>query len=237
MEQRQGLCKKTVTTLAYDVEDPYSVLSGGLFHGYAIIIAARLISCKYRIIHCWDVRCMSQSCHCVPARPVLSSCHDPTPVREGAHPRGVISLCPGVASTSAVFFALCMNSRVHVYSCQDLTPLSTPYHHSRMLTDSFATGLSLSLCGRWLACRSVYPRARVFLFDVENAAKTWETRDKGVELWGCFGAAGKVDWGFGELLVTSDSGSINVWRPDVEVYRRCQNQPQFAYGKWGWSGE
>ncbi len=173
----------------------------------------------------------------MPARPLLSSCHNPTPIREGSRPCGVVSLCQGVASTSGVFFTLGMDSRVHAYSRKHLTPLGTYYKHPRMLTDSFGIGLSLSPCGRWLACGSVHSQSRVYLFDVENATRLWEVRDQGVELRGSIGMAGKLDWNFRELAVSDDTGIISMWHPDVDAYNYCREQPEEASARWGWSHE
>ncbi|KAK0435093.1 WD40-repeat-containing domain protein [Desarmillaria tabescens] len=205
-----GPCHKTITSLTYDCYDDYHLISGGSFNG--------CFNVMYNILQRWNTRFLSDDYSRSPARPILSSCHDPTTISNRKHPRGVVSLCQGINGTSTVIFTLSMDSSIHTYSRLDLQPIGTPYKHPAMLTNSFGAGLALSPCGRWIACSSVSAEARVYLFDVQNVTRMWEMNDRGVELRGVFGRAGKLDWGEMELAVNNHSGAVSIWRPSPAVY-------------------
>lgn len=58
-----------------------------------------------------------------------------------------------------------------------------------------------------------------------------------VELKGQVGEVGALDWAEGMLATCADDGSIRVWRPDLETYKSCVEQPEDKKWEWSWSLE
>jgi denticleless len=91
---------------------------------------------------------------------------------------------------------------------------------------------SLSPCGKWLAtgCSS---DGKAFLFDVSNPSRGVDIHGMGtgIELQGHTGEVGAIDWASNALATSSDDGTVRVWRPDVEIYRKCVRDPE---EKWNW---
>lgn len=115
-------------------------------------------------------------------------------------------------------------------------------HPHKQLT-SFYVKLSISPCGRWLASGGA-TNGRAFLFDIGTSGSTARARLGGysslcrsaaVELWGQTGEIGAVDWADGMFAACSDDGTVRVWRPDREVFQRCQENPEEAQWDWSWS--
>lgn len=106
-----------------------------------------------------------------------------------------------------------------------------------MQASSFYVGLSLSPCGNWLACGASSPKSSSFLFEVGGAGRPRGHVEFGraVELPGQKGEVGSVDWAEGCLATCADDGTIRVWRPDIEAYRHCQEEPEEAQWDWYWS--
>ncbi|EEB92652.1 hypothetical protein MPER_08808 [Moniliophthora perniciosa FA553] len=97
---------------------------------------------------------------------------------------------------------------------------------------SFYLSISASPCGRWLASGNAEMRA--FIFDVSNAAAPYIRAEPGIELRGQqLGDVGTVDWADGMLATGADDGTVRVWRPDIEVYKSCLEEP--AEKRWDWS--
>ena len=49
------------------------------------------------------------------------------------------------------------------------------------------------------------------------------------------GEVGAVDWAEGSLATCADDGTVRIWRPDIDVYRRCQSSPDDEQWNWAWS--
>lgn len=73
------------------------------------------------------------------------------------------------------------------------------------------------------------------MFDVGNAARPFAVPEKAVELRGQKGEVGALDWADGMLATGADDGTVRVWRPDVEVYRSCIEDPEEKKWDWSWS--
>lgn len=58
---------------------------------------------------------------------------------------------------------------------------------------------------------------------------------RAVELRGQTGEVGAVDWADGSLASCADDGTVRVWRPDIEVARRCEEDPESAKWDWMWA--
>jgi len=58
---------------------------------------------------------------------------------------------------------------------------------------------------------------------------------KGIELKGQRGEVGALDWADGMLATCADDGSVRIWRPDVDVYRKCLQEPEESKWEWCWS--
>jgi denticleless len=127
---------------------------------------------------------------------------------------------------------------VHTYSIPDLVPQIHEYSHERMKTDSFYVKIAASPCGNWLASGSNGPGS-VFLFDVSNASRpSWAAPSYGslgVELRGQKGEVGAVDWAQGSLATCADDGSVRIWRPNIDVYSSCVEDPLDKMWEWYWS--
>lgn len=60
-------------------------------------------------------------------------------------------------------------------------------------------------------------------------------RGRGVELQGQSGEVGAVDWAEGMLASCADDGTVRVWRPDLEVYRECEGDPERMKWDYCWA--
>lgn len=163
--------------------------------------------------------------------------------------RGLLSVVRGTGPTSGVLFALSVDSRIHTYDLNTLTPLGgargRSYQHPEMKINTFYVGMALSSCGRWIASGSNSPTAstgssgssggRIFLFDVSRAASPFGNSypEEGVQIKLGSGEVGSVDWGDGMLATCVDDGTVRVWRPDVERHGQCIDDPENM--KWDWS--
>ena len=115
-----------------------------------------------------------------------------------------------------------------------------------MQTNSFYVKLAASPCGRWLASGNAAD-GRAYLFDVASRASAARGRDVGagqdewdgaVELRGqMVGEVGAMDWAEGALAMCGDDGTVRVWRPDVEVARRCAEAPEEMKWEWSWASD
>lgn len=171
-------------------------------------------------------------------RSVAAICHssfDPTIGYGSRRSRGIVNLTAGSGPTAGILFALGTDSRIHTYSLPSLTPQRLSYTHANMLGNSFYLGLSVSPCGRWLASGNGGAKGGNFLFDVGNAARPFAVPEKAVELRGQKGEVGALDWADGMLATGADDGTVRVWRPDVEVYRSCIEDPEEKKWDWSWS--
>ncbi len=223
----------------------------------------RLTTIPRRILHLWDLRQPTTPKRKKPratkTRPVplyTSSC-DPTTYGGTRRPRGITALTEGCGPTAGLLYALGIDSRVHTYSALDLEPLSgytrpalgpgaqDPYAHTHagMQTNSFYVKLAASPCGRWLASGNATD-GRAYVFDIASKASAARAREVGVgqseweggvELRGQTGEVGAMDWAEGMLAMCGDDGTVRVWRPDVEVARRCADEPEEMKWEWSWA--
>lgn len=99
-----------------------------------------------------------------------------------------------------------------------------------MATNSFYVRTAVSPCGRWLASGGAGGSA--FLFDIGAGGSELGCME-GVELRGQEGEVGTVDWADGAVATCADDGTVRVWRPDIERFRLCAENPDEA--KWDWS--
>lgn len=176
---------------------------------------------------------------------------DPTTYQGTRRARGISSLSVGVGPTAGLLFALGNDSLLHTYDKVSLEPLSGrntdpaidswSYGHQNMHTSSFNVRAALSPCGRWLASGGV-DKGSVFLYDVSGGtASHWSTqqhdisRRNGVQLCGQTGEVGVLDWAEGMLASCADDGTVRIWRPDVERYRQCQEDPDEMRWNWKWA--
>lgn len=158
----------------------------------------------------------------------------------GSRPRGIVSLASGHGPTSGVFFGLGADSRVHTYTFPRLEAQeSVEFAHEHLQSSSFYVGLSVSPCGQWLASGGgTGLKGSAFLFDVTNATRPWRERSgglEGIELEGQQGEVGAVDWGQDMLATCSDDGIVRIWRPDVEIRRKCAAEPEENQWNWTWA--
>ena len=110
-----------------------------------------------------------------------------------------------------------------------------------MQSNSFYVRLASSPCGRWLATGNAVD-GRAYLFDVASAASAARARDVGtfgwegaVQLKGQTGEVGAMDWADGTLATCADDGTVRIWRPDVEIARRCADDPDEMKWEWSWA--
>lgn len=181
--------------------------------------------------------------------PAAVSSDDPTSYRGTRRARGITSMSPGTGVTAGLIFALSNDSRIHTYDMASLEPLSGwtidpstdtwSYGHEKMRTNSFYVRLAISPCGRWLASGGAQDGS-AYLFDVSSSTRErmqtgWfgDMRGKGIELNGQKGEVGAVDWAAGDLATCADDGTVRVWRPDLEIFRKCEDEPEEM--AWGWS--
>jgi denticleless len=164
-----------------------------------------------------------------------SSPFDPTSLHDSRRPRGIISLARGTGPTAGVIFALGTDSLIHAYARDSLRPYGTSYTHSNLQTN-FYVGLACSPCGRFLASGGAGAKGSSFLFDVGNTTHGPHSTSVGVELKGQSGDAGAVDWAdSGTLSTCWDDGTVRVWRPEVDTYSACMEQPEEKRWDWCWA--
>ncbi|KAF8897332.1 WD40-repeat-containing domain protein [Infundibulicybe gibba] len=222
---KTSLSTRSVTNVLYPNSDPYGLVSSGSFDG---------------ILQYWDLRAPAASDKTRSIKPkapatVHTSCLDPTTLHGSRRPRGTIRLVSGVGPTAGLLFAIGADSRIHTFTLPDLTPQKLGYVHDHLQASNFYVGLAMSPCGRWLACGGTGSKGSNFLFDVSNAAHPGSAPRRGVELKGHHGEVGAVDWAEGVLATCADDGTVRVWRPDIEIYRQCQSDPEEKKWEWCWS--
>lgn len=141
----------------------------------------------------------------------------------------------GTGPSAGLIFALGADSRIHTYDFSTLTTQRNMFAHENLQTSSFYVGLSVSPCGRWLACGGSSHKGNSFLFDVENAARPGSSPQQGVELQGQKGEVGAVDWAQDMLATCTDDGTVRIWRPDIDVRMKCLDNPEESRWDWSWS--
>ncbi|KAG7097172.1 hypothetical protein E1B28_004547 [Marasmius oreades] len=241
-----GEVSEPVTTIsgAHDELGHKSKKKTGLQHSVTNLVRAKnmaLISSGSSdgILRCWDLRFMASTkkSKATQNRRTLyfrSSPMDPTTLHNSRRARGILSLAAGTGPTSDLIFALGADSRIHTYTSSTLEPLRINYTHPSLRTNSsFYLGISVSPCGRSLASGSTGIQGSAFLFDISNAARTFPRAEPGVKLSAQIGEIGPVDWADGMLATCADESTVRIWRPDIEVYRSCLENP--TEKKWDWS--
>ncbi|KAF9534901.1 WD40-repeat-containing domain protein [Crepidotus variabilis] len=223
---KQNPAPRTITDLLYSENYSYGLISSCSFDG---------------ILRLWDLRAPStpkrKTKVSKPAKPLelCSSSGDPTTLHGSRRPRGIISITPGSGPSAGHIFAIGADSRIHTYDLQTLTPQRVSFQHENLQTNSFYVGVSVSPCGRWLACGGSGTQGNSFVFDVENAVRPWAPVYPGVELRGQRGEVGAVDWARDMLAACTDDGTVRIWRPDIATSRRCLDEPEQAKWDWSWA--
>ncbi|KAF8901681.1 WD40-repeat-containing domain protein [Gymnopilus junonius] len=221
---KQNPAPRSITNTLYPDSEPFSLISSSSFDG---------------IIRSWDLRQPStpkkKSSKPQIPQELHSSLLDPTTLHGSRRPRGIISMAPGKGPSAGLLFAIGADSRVHTYNLSTLSPQTTSMFHDNLKVTSFYVGLSVSTCGRWLACASSGTPGSSFLFDVVNASWPCSTTQKGVELKGQAGEVGALDWAPDALATCSDDGTVRIWRPDLETHIKCREQPEERKWDWNWS--
>lgn len=190
-----------------------------------------------RLLRKWDLRwprTAKEMSRKATRLPVDSSSSDPTTAQASRRPRGISSLAVGTGPTASTIFALGYDSKIHTYNASGAadTPLDVDagydhqpwntFSHANLQVKSFYVRISLSPCGRWLACGGA--EGRTFLFDVASAPRRGGREVDCVELsvrnpdWVDEkpGEVGALDWSDGELATCVDDGTVRVWRADRE---------------------
>ncbi|KAF9263602.1 WD40 repeat-like protein [Marasmius fiardii PR-910] len=191
------------------------------------------------LLRCWDLRFMTNPKKNKAAKNrrtlyLHSSPIDPTTLHNSRRARGILGLATGTGPTSGLVFALGADSRIHTYAFSTLEALPISYTHPSLRTSSsFYLGISISPCGRSLASGSSGMQGSAFLFDISNAARPGSRAEPGIELSAQVGEIGPVDWADGMLATCADESTVRIWRPDIEVYRACLEDP--IERKWDWS--
>ncbi|EGO01673.1 hypothetical protein SERLA73DRAFT_49690 [Serpula lacrymans var. lacrymans S7.3] len=227
---------KSVTGLIYPNSQPHGLISSGSSDG---------------ILRFWDLRLPtaipngkgSNKTAKSAVAPVSLSMLDPTIMNGTRRPRGITSLAMGAGPTAGLIFASGADSHLHTYSLPFLMPLGS-YGHPNMRISSFYVQVAVSPCGRWLASGSSDKDGSMFLFDVSNASRTFvspSTRSapawlpNGVQLQGQKGEISAVDWAEDMIASCADDHTVRIWRPDVEVYKKCIAEPEEQRWNWSWS--
>ncbi|KAF9652109.1 WD40 repeat-like protein [Thelephora ganbajun] len=218
---------RSITSLVYAIGKPYSVISSGAFDG---------------VLREWDIRLPGQKSKLPKrqTRPIQMSPLDPTIEFDSSssrRARGVTSLSVGTGPTEGLLFALANDSSIHTFSTDTLTPLSSTFSHETMRTNSFYVKSAISPCGKWIVTGSSDRKA--FLYDVSNASRnfeisSWEGKCSVVELGGNRSEVGAVDWGH-DIFATCCDRAVKVWRPDIEIRRSCERDPQEQKWNWSWA--
>ncbi|KAF8974630.1 WD40 repeat-like protein [Flammula alnicola] len=222
---KQNPTPRTITNILYPNSQPYGLVSSSSFDG---------------ILRYWDLRKPSSPRKAKASKPAVpsdlySSPIDPTTLCGSRRPRGIISLASGTGPTAGLIFGIGADSRVHTYDLPTLTAQSNTFSHEHLQTSSFYVGLSVSPCGRWLACGGSGNTGNSFLFDAENACRPGSITQRGVELRGQTGEVGAVDWAQNMLATCTDDGTVRVWRPDLEMHVKCLENSEESKWDWSWS--
>ncbi|KDQ64764.1 hypothetical protein JAAARDRAFT_28403 [Jaapia argillacea MUCL 33604] len=135
------------------------------------------------------------------------------------------------------------------------------YAYANMHATNFYVRTAVSPCGRWLASGSSSRLGKVFLFDVSSASSALSPSSRshssragygsgvGVELSFTHshpssnplptqmrGEVGALDWAADGMLATCvDDGTVRVWRPDLEVHKRCVEYEGEERWNWCWA--
>ena len=231
---------QSTTSLVFPDNHPHSVVSSNALDG---------------TLRMWDFRnpldrsSQGKSMRGVSTSASLSSPTDPTTFGGTQRARGITSLATGSGPSAGLLFALSTDARIHTYSLPSLEPLSGQrgpeddvwgLQHADARITSFYVKLAVSPCGRWLASGGAAD-GRAYLFDVGASATRgrallgrYAEPARAVRLCGQTGEIGAVDWAEGMLATCSDAGTVRVWRPDVEVSRRCKENTEQASWEWSW---
>lgn len=208
----------------------------------------RLLTPTHSALRQWDLRLPTTTKKTkskAAPKPVLISA-DPTTLGGTRRARGITTLVPGTGPSAGHLFALGTDARVHSFALPSLAPLSGygapaaddafAYTHPQMQTNSFYARAALSPCGQWLASGSTAD-GRVFLFDVggSSAARWAGAVARAVVLRGQKGEVGALDWAQGMLATCADDTTVRVWRPNVEVHRRCLEHTEEMRWQWAWA--
>ncbi|KAF5369936.1 hypothetical protein D9758_001290 [Tetrapyrgos nigripes] len=193
------------------------------------------------ILRTWDLRLLTNKKSFSRGKgkrsaPLHLSPFDPTVADEGKRARGILSLVQGTGATSGLLLALGANSRIHTYSASSLTPLRASYAHKNLrVNGSFYLNMAISPCGRWLANGNGGRDGSCFLYDVADAGRPSAQSGSGIQIRGQSGEVAAADWAESTLATCADDGTVRVWRPDVETYRRCLEAPEEEKWNWTWS--
>ncbi|KAJ3723242.1 WD40-repeat-containing domain protein [Lentinula raphanica] len=158
---------------------------------------------------------------------------DPTTQYSSRRPRGILSITAGTGPTSGLLFALAADSRIHTYDASSLTPLPINFTDPNLqVNGSFYISSAVSPCGRWLASGG---GKSALLFDVSSAARPFARASSGVVLKAQLGEVHAVDWAYGMVATCADDRTVRIWRPDVDTYRSCEEDPDEYKWKWSWA--
>lgn len=76
----------------------------------------------------------------------------------------------------------------------------------------------------------------MYLYDASNAGRVQAGPGvRAVELKGQKGEVGAVDWAENMMASCADDGTVRIWRPDISVYRQCQEDPEEMKWSWSWA--
>ncbi|KAJ4492918.1 WD40-repeat-containing domain protein [Lentinula edodes] len=190
------------------------------------------------VLRYWDLRFLSSSTMRSTAKskrftPSLYTPTDPTTLHGSRRPRGILSLTEGIGPSSGLLFALGADSRIHTYVASSLSSLPISFTDPNIqVNGSFYISSAVSPCGEWLATGG---GKSALLFDIAAAAKPYARASPGVELKAQTGEVYAVDWADGMLASCADDRTVRIWRPDVDVYRSCLEDPDNYKWKWSWS--
>ncbi|KAI0796468.1 WD40 repeat-like protein [Abortiporus biennis] len=245
---------RSITSLVFSPTEPLGLISSGSTDGIL-----RYWDLRLPILTGDSTR--SKKAAKTKISPLITST-DPTTYQNTRRSRGISSLSLGSGPSAYSLFALANDSRVHTFNQRTLEPLSGwtfskakdqaqetildnwSYGHDEMRTNSFYVRAATSPCGSWLASGGA-EKGSVFLFDISGGAESRfrSTSDdmgddgtrRAVQLRGQTGEVGAVDWAQGMLASCADDGTVRIWRQDIEVYRRCQENAESMRWDWSWS--
>ncbi|KAJ4472242.1 WD40-repeat-containing domain protein [Lentinula aciculospora] len=211
---------KTITNLIFN--EDMSLISSGSSDG---------------VLRCWDLRFVSASGRSLARSkrfiPSLCTPIDPTTSHGSHRPRGILSLTAGIGPSSGLLFALGADSRIHTYMASSLSPLPISFTDPNIqVNGSFYISSAISPCGRWLASGG---GKSALLFDVSTAASPYARASSGVELKAQLGEVYAVDWADGMIATCADDRTVRIWRPDVDLYQSCLEDPNEYKWKWSWA--
>ncbi|KAJ3788861.1 WD40 repeat-like protein [Lentinula aff. detonsa] len=208
---------KTITNLIFN--EDMSLVSSGSSDG---------------VLRCWDLRFLSARSPAKLKRitPSLCSPTDPTTLHGSRRPRGILSLTAGTGPSSGLLFALAADSRIHTYAASSLTSLPINFTDPNIQANgSFYISSAVSPCGRWLASGG---GKSALLFDISAAAEPFSRASPGVVLKAQLGEVYAVDWADGMVASCADDRTVRIWRPDVDTYKSCLENPDEYQWKWSW---